>query len=112
METSFLDKTTVFWTFYFYLFIDLRRVVAFENIAFNKNSPLQNEHFLAKTAPMEDKDISPETSDQVMSAEYMFNVLNKLENGVDVRKVSGFQDADGLLGKADTIRSFSTRKFC
>jgi hypothetical protein len=44
-----------------------------------------------------------------MSAEYMFNFLNKLEMGDGVRKASGMLDSEGELENADTVRSFSSR---
>ena len=103
-----------FWIVYIYLLLDVSTVDAFDKgvLYENKNGALlHNENFLSKIVPLENSDISPETSDQVMSTEYMFNLLDKLENGEDVQKASGIFDGDGVLEKADTIRSFSSSKY-
>ena len=69
------------------------------------------QNFLSEAEPLELPDISLQRSDQIMSAEYMFNFLNKLEMGDGVRKASGMLDSEGELENADTVRSFSSSEF-
>lgn len=69
------------------------------------------QNFILEAESLELPGISLQRSDQIMSAEYMFNFLNKLETGDDVRKASGMLDSEGELENADTVRSFSSSKF-
>ena len=69
------------------------------------------QNFLSEAESLELPDISLQRSDQIMSAEYMFNFLNKLEMGDGVRKASGMLDSEGELENADTVRSFSSSEF-
>lgn len=69
------------------------------------------QNFLSEAESLTLPDISLQRSDQIMSAEYMFNFLNKLEMGDGVGKASGMLDNGGELENADTVRSFSSSKF-
>ncbi|XP_071133297.1 nodal homolog [Mytilus edulis] len=95
------------------LFI-FRSVVCFSDfLDLSKNyrtpSTVLKNNFLSETEAVKLTHITPERSDQVMSAEYMFDLLNKLENGNDVLKASGMLDTSGDLDTADTVRSFSSK---
>lgn len=97
------------------LFI-FRSVVCFSDfLDLSKNyrtpSTVLKNNFLSETEAVKLTHITPERSDQVMSAEYMFDLLNKLENGNDVLKASGMLDTSGDLDTADTVRSFSSSKY-
>lgn len=97
------------------LFI-FRSVVCFSDfLDLSKNyrtpSTVLKNNFLSETEAVKLTHITPERSDQVMSTEYMFDLLNKLENGNDVFKASGMLDTSGDLDTADTVRSFSSSKY-